>query len=84
VALCSLTVIGQQRAAVSAAPALETPVARLSRGGPDDWFAAIRPRCNAVEVALAMTRTPPPPGNEGAAFAPVTTRWRASWTRHGG
>jgi hypothetical protein len=69
VVLCSLAVVGRQRAAVSAAPAPGTaPVARLPRGGPEGWFAAIRPRCNAVEVALAMTSTALPSGNEGAAF----------------
>src|SRR4029450_7125018 len=62
--------LGRERAAVAAAPASNTPLATFQRaaGGADGWFAAIRPRCNAVEVALAMTREPPPASNEGAAF----------------
>jgi hypothetical protein len=68
VVLCSLAAVGRQRAAISAVPSEGQPAPVQRIGGPDGWFAAIRPRCNPVEVGLAMTSTPPPVGHEGAAF----------------
>jgi hypothetical protein len=59
VALCSLLVARRQPAA-PAPVIVEAPPA--ASGG---WFAAVRPRCNAVEVALAMSSMPPPRGQEG-------------------
>jgi hypothetical protein len=71
VALCSLAVVRGQRAAAAAAAALDSqvvPVRRPAARGAAGWFAGIRPRCNAVEVSLAMTSTPPPADDEGAAY----------------
>src|SRR4051812_10141660 len=59
VALCSLLVARRQPAAPAPVIAEAPPAAS---GG---WFAAVRPRCNAVEVALAMSSMPPPRGQEG-------------------
>jgi tetratricopeptide (TPR) repeat protein len=33
------------------------------------WFDRIKPRCNAVEVAIAIRSSPPPNTNEGQAYA---------------
>lgn len=33
------------------------------------WFAAIKPRCNSLEVQLAVAGSPPPRGWEGTGFA---------------
>lgn len=32
---------------------------------PVSWFAAIRPRCNAVEIEVSLRGNPPPAGEEG-------------------
>jgi hypothetical protein len=69
--LCGMAVIAAPRRAAPVPVAFVTPahpVGAPSAGGPAGWFAAVRPRCNAVEVALAMTGTPPPPGAQGAAY----------------
>ena len=33
------------------------------------WFASVKPQCNALEVELTMTRSPAPAGWEGSGFA---------------
>jgi thioredoxin-like negative regulator of GroEL len=33
------------------------------------WFATVKPQCNALEAELTMTRSPAPAGEEGAGFA---------------
>ena len=38
-------------------------------GSAADWFAAIKPYCNAVEVETRMGQEPPPAGQEGAGYA---------------
>ena len=32
------------------------------------WFATVKPQCNALEAELTMTRSPAPAGEEGAGF----------------
>jgi hypothetical protein len=39
-----------------------------ARTGAAGWFAGIRPRCNPVEVEVALRSSPPPAGQEGASF----------------
>jgi hypothetical protein len=72
VGLCAWAVSGRARpAGEDAPPATEgAGVARAGRppSGPAAWFARVRPRCNAVEVSLAMASTPPPAGDQGAAY----------------
>lgn len=33
------------------------------------WFAAVKPRCNSLEAAVAIKQSPPPDDPEGAAYA---------------
>src|SRR5688572_13259154 len=33
------------------------------------WFATVKPQCNALEVELTMTRSPAPAGWDGSGFA---------------
>lgn len=52
-------------------PALPAPRPALPApgpAGPSGWFAGIRARCNAVEVEVALRGSPPPAGDEGAAY----------------
>jgi hypothetical protein len=53
-------------AAVDAGPplAMLAPVPAGSAG----WFARIRPRCNPVEIEVALRASPPPPGEEAAGY----------------
>jgi hypothetical protein len=45
----------------------EAPVRHYSKGAA--WFARVKPRCNALEVAQAFQRDPPPAGWDGAGYA---------------
>jgi hypothetical protein len=38
-------------------------------GTAEQWFTAIRPNCNTLEVDLALRQSPPPEGTRGAGFA---------------
>ena len=39
------------------------------RGAAGEWFAQVKPFCNAVEVEVRQQQTPPPGGVEGAGYS---------------
>jgi hypothetical protein len=56
---------------VEAVAVYEPTSAQAAPGGSSahQWFAAVKPQCNALEIELTMTRSPAPAGWEGAGFA---------------
>ncbi len=54
------------RAATPTRPHQQAP---LPAGTPAEWFARLRPFCNAVEVELAHRNDPAPAGLEGTAYS---------------
>ncbi len=69
-AICGAVVLGR-RAARPPAATPEHPTALVPYGTAQQWFAAIKPYCNAVEVELAVRGRPAPatPGGEGYSAA---------------
>ncbi|HVH69330.1 MAG TPA: tetratricopeptide repeat protein [Gemmatimonadales bacterium] len=64
-AICGAVVL-RHRASPSVAPAHVSPPAVAGFGGSaGEWFAAMKPYCNAVEVELAQRQHPPPATLEG-------------------
>ena len=66
VALCSLLLTTGPAASGGGEP--PTPAASF-RGAAGEWFATIKPFCNAVEVDVQQQRLPPPAGADGAGYA---------------
>jgi hypothetical protein len=68
-ALCAL-LLGARPAPLGVTEQLGLPAPALpaSAGQASGWFAGIRPRCNAVEIEVALRSTPPPSGAEGASY----------------
>ena len=64
VALCGL-VLAQPRTTPTPAPHLR---AAPFRGEAAEWFAAMKPYCNAVEVEVQQQHRPAPAGVEGAGY----------------
>ncbi len=69
--LCGLAIAGRPAAVetetlirISIPPTGPAPADGSAAG----WFAGIRPRCNAVEVEVALRGSPAPDGNEGASY----------------
>ena len=69
-ALCGLALAARPGAAPSLPPDAEprAVVRSAPAGSAAGWFERIRPRCNAVEVAVALRSTPAPAGDEGASY----------------
>jgi tetratricopeptide (TPR) repeat protein len=69
VALCGLVLATRP----SAAPPVRAgqPPAPVSpyRGAAGEWFAGVKPFCNAVEVEVRQQQTPAPAGVEGAGYS---------------
>ncbi len=69
VALCGLVLATRP----SAAPPVRSgePPAPVSpyRGAAGEWFAGVKPFCNAVEVEVRQQQTPAPAGVEGAGYS---------------
>src|SRR4051812_42716137 len=69
VALCGLVLVTRRGAtppvATGEPPAPVTPF----RGVGGEWFAQVKPFCNAVEVEVKQKYTPPPAGVEGAGYS---------------
>ena len=69
VALCGVVLVTRSAAAPVARggepPAPATPF----RGAAGEWFAGVKPFCNAVEVEVRQQQTPPPAGVEGAGYS---------------
>jgi len=69
VALCGLVLVTRTPGAPSTGTREPpTPVAPF-RGAAGEWFAQMKPFCNAVEVEVRQKFTPPPPGVEGAGYS---------------
>jgi hypothetical protein len=67
VALCGWVLLrGGPRPAGSGEP--PAPVAPF-RGAAGEWFAQVKPFCNAVEVEVRQQHLPPPAGVEGAGYS---------------
>ena len=62
-AICGALVL-RHRAGRATAPE-QGPIAASFGGSAGEWFAAIKPYCNAVEVELVQRRHPPPSTLEG-------------------
>ena len=77
IALCATLVVRavrDRRAASGAVVALahtRTPAPPVPRTGTsgEQWFAAMKPYCNPVEVEVRTRYVPPPGGSEGAGFS---------------
>jgi hypothetical protein len=72
--LCTLLLAARpaagERLVLAGGPAhAPAAVAAAPDGSAAGWFARIRPRCNAVEVEVALRSAAPPQGNEGASYA---------------
>jgi hypothetical protein len=67
-AICG-ALVARQRARPRALPQ-QTEAALVRFDGPaDQWFAAIKPSCNVVEVEVAQRQHPAPPTVEGQGFS---------------
>ncbi|HEX6054155.1 MAG TPA: hypothetical protein VFZ21_33025 [Gemmatimonadaceae bacterium] len=78
IALCGAMVFRELRFASRGDPMPQMPLAHYDpppkeapapRSSGREWFAAMKPYCNAVEVEVRTRFTPPPRTNEGAGFA---------------
>jgi hypothetical protein len=69
VALCGL-VLAQRSARPPGSRGAEPPApAAPVRGAAGEWFAQVKPFCNAVEVEVRQQQLPPPAGVEGAGYS---------------
>jgi hypothetical protein len=69
VALCGLVLVQRSgRAPVTSGGEPPTPAASF-RGAAGEWFARVKPFCNAVEVEVRQQQQPPPAGVEGAGYS---------------
>jgi hypothetical protein len=71
VAIAAAVIYRVEHPLVEAVAVYEPTSAQAAPGGSSahQWFAAVKPRCNALEIELTMTRSPAPGGWEGAGFA---------------
>jgi hypothetical protein len=70
VAVAAMLVYRAERPALyEAVPEPEIAQVAPSGSSAHEWFASVRPQCNALEVELAMTRSPAPAGWQGSGFA---------------
>jgi hypothetical protein len=69
--LCTLALAARPAAGDRLLPGAAHAPARAAAadGSAAGWFARIRPRCNAVEVEVALRSSVAPQGNEGASYA---------------
>lgn len=65
VALCGVMLYASRRAHSGVLPG----PAAFYPGEAGQWFAQMKPFCNAVEVEVRQQYAPPPPGREGAGYA---------------
>jgi hypothetical protein len=69
VALCGLVLV-QRSGRGPATSGGEPPAPAASfRGAAGEWFAQVKPFCNAVEVEVRQQQLPPPAGVEGAGYS---------------
>jgi hypothetical protein len=69
VALCGLVLAQRSgRAKVPGQGPIPQPVTRPS-SVPGEWFAQVKPFCNAVEVEVRQQQVPPPGGVEGTGYS---------------
>ena len=69
VALCGLVLVQRSgRAPVTGGGEPAAPAASF-RGAAGEWFAQVKPFCNAVEVEVRQQQQPPPAGVEGAGYS---------------
>jgi|SRR6185295_18735365 len=67
VALCGLVLVTRYR---PVSPGGEPPApAAPFRGPAGEWFAQVKPFCNAVEVEVRQQHLPPPAGVDGAGYS---------------
>jgi hypothetical protein len=69
-ALCALLLLARPAPGAGPPEVVILPSAPLvvGAGRAPEWFAATRPRCNPVEIEVALRATPPPDGVEGASY----------------
>jgi hypothetical protein len=67
VAIASAVAFRASRPDIYTEPVDLTPA--VFAGDAGAWFTSIKPRCNALEVELALQSNPPPSGWEGAGYA---------------
>jgi hypothetical protein len=53
---------------VDAGPALPPAMLEPVASGAAGWFARVRPRCNPVEIEVALRASPPPAGDDAAGY----------------
>ena len=69
VALCGWVVATHGGRGLPPSPTRPHPVAAAFGGGAGEWFAQVKPFCNAVEVEVRQQQLPPPGGVEGAGYS---------------
>jgi hypothetical protein len=67
--LCGWLLAARPAAFDAGAPALPAALVRPAPTGAAGWFARVRPRCNPVEIEVALRASPPPAGDEGIGYA---------------
>jgi hypothetical protein len=68
-AICGVVVLRHRAGPSDAPPPAPGPVAASFGGSAWEWFAAIKPYCNAVEVELAQRQHPAPSTLDGKGFS---------------
>jgi tetratricopeptide (TPR) repeat protein len=69
VALCGLVVATHAEPGVPARTRSQPMAAAMFGGAAGEWFAQVKPFCNAVEVEVRQQQLPPPGGVEGAGYS---------------
>ncbi len=66
VAICGLVLANARSTPATGRP---HPAAAPFAGKAGEWFAQVKPSCNAVEVEVLQRQIPPPAGTEGAGYS---------------
>lgn len=69
VALCGVVVATHESPTRAAGPLPQPTPAAVRGSSAAEWFATVKPFCNAVEVEVRQQQTPPPKGMEGAGYS---------------
>jgi len=69
VALCGLVVATHGEPGLPAPTRSQPVVAAAFGGAAGEWFAQVKPFCNAVEVEVRQQQLPPPGGVDGAGYS---------------